>query len=664
MSIFFGVFSGKMEKNIFMVVALIIYLVILGLQFYIKPGQIAPGLGIARPVLEMGAVLMVLGAGFGLGVIFFKAVFKTKPASGLERLCALGLGFIALSELGFLLCALHLLFHWLVFAALSIAFFYGLAQIWAQKNSHSDRAEKPGAGEWLGVAVLILFLVITLVRAFAPPQQWDEQVYHLLMPKLYLADRGFRPICMIFASFPQNQEMLYTLVMSISDAISARVLHFCCGLATVSLLWLMGKELFKKSSAGIWAAIFFAVSGAYNFEAGCAYVELGLCFLVLLSLYSAYRFQEGGGWRWLVVCGIFSGGALAEKYTALAAIAANALLIFSWSKKQRLAKTAFYFGLSFCFLLPWFAKNLVLVGNPVFPFLTGIFDGQGWDRELFSKYIFGLQFDGMGRRWFDYPALFYRLFIFGSEETTRFDARFNPVLLFLSPVYFLFFRKKQELWIWAWFLTVFIFWAAGPQQGRFLIPGIAALSLISGAAFEKIQGKAGKYPGLAAALLVLCISVIYLPARVFKVGDDLNFISGRKSLEKYLVDHSSRLGLLRIDELLEINRVTPAGARLFLLMENRGFYLERDYLADSAFMASYTKQLILNSGSADSFRAWLKQNNFSYIYNVDMPGWKQGGYLAPETRLEHDRADAIYKEFSQKYGEPVFKRQGELVRVK
>ena len=382
------------------------------------------------------------------------------------------------------------------------------------------------------------------------------------------------------------------------------------------------------------------------------------------KIWPSAGYRENGSWRWLVVCGIFSGGALAEKYTALAVIAANGLLIFFWAQKQRLAKTAFYFCLSCCFLLPWFAKNLVLVGNPFFPFLTQIFDGPGWDQELFSKYIYGLRFDGMGRRWFDYPALFYRLFLFGSEETTRFDARFNPVLLFLSPIYFFFFRKKQELWIWAWFLIVFIFWAAGSQQGRFLIPGIAALALISGAAFEKIQEKAGKYLGLAAALLVLFISVIYLPARVFKVGDDLNFISGRKSLEKYLVDHENRFGLMRIDELLEINRVTPADARLFLLMENRGFYLERDYLADSAFVASYTKQMMVNLGSADSFYAWLKRNHFSYIYNVDLQAWKQGAYLEPETRLEYDRADSIYQDFVKKYGELVFRRQGELVRVK
>ena len=75
-------------------------------------------------------------------------------------------------------------------------------------------------------------------------------------------------------------------------------------------------------------------------------------------------------------------------------------------------------------------------------------------------------------------------------------------------------------------------------------------------------------------------------------------------------------------------------------------------------------QLIVNLGSADSFHAWLKRNHFSYIYSVDMAAWKQGDYLEPKTRLEFDRADSIYQEFLQKYGEPVFKRQGELIRVK
>jgi hypothetical protein len=136
------------------------------------------------------------------------------------------------------------------------------------------------------------------------------------------------------------------------------------------------------------------------------------------------------------------------------------------------------------------------------------------------------------------------------------------------------------------------------------------------------------------------------------------------NVEQYLLSNSDEIGLMRIDEILEINKVTPADAKIFMLWENRGLYLDREYFPDISYSASFNKQLIVQMGSPDKFYIWLKHNGFDYIYNARLWPWDQDAFLEPDTLQEFRDAETIYIGFLQKYGEVVFRRQGELIRIK
>jgi hypothetical protein len=135
-------------------------------------------------------------------------------------------------------------------------------------------------------------------------------------------------------------------------------------------------------------------------------------------------------------------------------------------------------------------------------------------------------------------------------------------------------------------------------------------------------------------------------------------------VKEYLLSRQDRLELLRIDEVLAINEITPPDAKIFMLWENRGLYLDREYFPDISYSASYNKQLISRLGDPDQFYKWLKQNDFDYIYNARLWPWDSDKYLQPETREEFNKAELIYREFVKKYGEIVLKDQGELVKIK
>ena len=614
---------------------------------------------------EFSAVLVVFFSALAPGWIIFKWLFKKVPGRQMEWLLTIAFGLCILSYLGFVLCALQLLQWPIIFSLLAGLSAAGLALgvpariTWNLLPAGIEKADA------LPLLVLAGLLGLGLIHALSPPQLWDEQTYHLLLPKLFLAHAGFFKVTSnIFAWFPQNLEMIFTLLSALSDAIAPRLFHWTLGLLLLLSLWNFGTEVFGVSRAGVWAMVLFGVSGAYELEASSAYLELGLSLWLVLSAYSIFRYRQSQETGWLATAAVLAGAGLATKYLALGPVLALALLVFSWSKQHRWRNSLAFLGLAGALVLPWLMRNWILIGNPFYPFLLQLFHGGEWDATLFQRYLYSQTLEGMGRTWHDYLLLLPRLFLSAREESFWFDVRYNPLLLVISLASLCFTSCRRQIWLGLLFALSFAAWAIGPQHGRYVMPGLAFLALFAGGGLDQILARSRKSLSWTAAALTLLLSVWFLPARVWRVSEEIQFITGRLDLEEYLLRNRNRVGLRRMDELLSLNRITPPGAKIFMLWENRGFYLQRDYLADSMFEVSYTKHLIARLGAPDNFYHWLKQNRFTYIYNGRTWKWDSDTYLQPETLAEFRKAETIYREFVDQYGQIVFRRQGELIWIK
>jgi hypothetical protein len=617
-----------------------------------------------RAFSQLNSQILVFASAFFAGRLCFRLVFQRQVQTGLEGLVAAGFGFIFLSCLGFVLCALQLYRREVIFPALLIMSAIGLWKILPLvEHPFSLRSLKSRDG--LPILVLAVALLFTLLQTLSPPQRWDELVYHLELPKLYLARHGFYLVpSSIYAWFPQNQEMIYGMIMAVSEPVSARLFQYLTGIMVLVFLGLWGRELFGSRTAGVWAAVFFGVSGTFSLEASSAYIELGLCFMVLLSVYCAWKYRGSRDLRWLLAAGIFSGGALGVKYMAVGPVLATALLIFLWSGKRRFLLAPFFLLVSAGFVLPWWAHNLKFLGNPFYPFATQFFPGGEWDHAMFLRYSSNAWYHGMGRTVWDYLLLFPRLLLWAREESFWFDASFNPLLFFIPVLWPFFFTVlRKNAWLWLWFLSAFVVWAAGPQHGRFFLPGIAVLSLMAGGVFREMVERAGRPLALALYVAALLISLGSVPRRAWQIQDEARYIAGRIGLDQYLVVNRDRLGLMRINELLDLNRLTPPDARIFMLNENRCFYLQREFLADSAFEVSYTKHLIAGLGTPENFRQWLDRNGFTYVYNGDAGSWDRHLFLLPEALEEFRAAQNIYEGFKKRYGQVIFRERGELIKI-
>ncbi|MCA9245143.1 MAG: glycosyltransferase family 39 protein, partial [Phycisphaerales bacterium] len=257
----------------------------------------------------------------------------------------------------------------------------------------------------LMIAGFALPATVGFIGATLPPgvlwveegRGYDALEYHLQAPReFYDADRiTFLPHN-VYASFPQQMETLYLLLMQLRGdaqlaAIPAQMLHLLCGaLAIVAI--------------GVWSppgwprlvATLTAVSAPWLVIVGTlAYVELGMLLFTAVAcglLLDQLR-AERPDTRAMIAAGMAAGLACGCKYTAIVLIA-----IAGWVSWMLLARAAwrnraiggavFAVAAALTFA-PWAARNVAFTGDPVYPFGWRVFHGAAWSDAQVEQWARG-----------------------------------------------------------------------------------------------------------------------------------------------------------------------------------------------------------------------------------------------------------------------------------
>ncbi len=170
--------------------------------------------------------------------------------------------------------------------------------------------------------------------------------------------------------------------------------------------WVMGGEFMSKASLAISAGLTLWILKAYaNYKGyfgwigpllfltcpvflalfAWGYVEGHLALFELLALIAFLEFMEGKTpGPWLGLTAFFLGAALATKYTALWMFP-GFLVLGLFSMKEKRKKLPIWTGLilfAFC-SLPWYLRNELANGNPLYPLFTNLLGGPpGFDRGM------------------------------------------------------------------------------------------------------------------------------------------------------------------------------------------------------------------------------------------------------------------------------------------
>jgi hypothetical protein len=482
-----------------------------------------------------------------------------------------------------------------------------------------------GSAIWVPFAALGIFAAGTaLIGALAPLTANDALVYHLNIPKIYAASGGLvRLPYNVYANMPHYGEMLYTVLYSMAGEAGAKLFYFFMLLAASGAVYALAGRIVNRRIALV-AAVLFLVHPLVidhriicNVDVMLAYFYLSAAILLL----EARRAKMGH--RHIAAAALAAGFMLGMKYTALvpcATLLAIPALSRSWVWKRMLMAA----GIAVLVFVPWLVKNEAYMGNPVYPLLESTFDGENWSQAQSTQLIAWQRSMGMGRNALDYLLLPLNISTRGKPgmNYTGFDGTLSPVLLVLLPLA-LFKRRKETDILMVMGGTVFVFWAITSQQLRFLLPAVALAAVLAGAGLENLRAWTGRrgFVGVLVLLLLVQISSLLAPGQYGRpvlsgtLGDRLPVVQGLESRSSFLRRSIQSYSLFE-----QMNENIPPGEPVFLVWENRGYYLDRPYFADSFFEASTLMTMVAASQSPEDLRQKITAMGYRYVVVNDLLG--------------------------------------------
>jgi multisubunit Na+/H+ antiporter MnhF subunit len=242
--------------------------------------------------------------------------------------------------------------------------------------------------------LVVIMVAIAFMRALTPPTAWDSLVYHLTGPQLYLTQgKLHHAVDLPYLGFPQGGSMLFLWALMLSSAPLAQVLHVTFAALTLVLVRSVALKIAPKTE---WLSVALLVSiPSAALLASWAYVEWMSMFAAIaafrLILHLNQHGSEGNGsYARLALIGVLLAFAFSTKYSAVGLLLGLGItLVIAVRSLRKIAVAALA---SAAFGAPFLLKNLILTGNPVYPFF---FSGLFWDglrADWYSRPGTGLSF--------------------------------------------------------------------------------------------------------------------------------------------------------------------------------------------------------------------------------------------------------------------------------
>jgi hypothetical protein len=494
--------------------------------------------------LERGERL-VLQVGFGLGIIAF---------------AMLALGMVGASS--------QLLLWLLVLLPLPLS-------LYRLYNDGRD-VRRPSTSAL--VIFVALALLVILIRALSPPTAWDSLVYHLTGPKLFQeAGRIHHDLDLAYLGFPKAGSMIYLLGLQLAGPGLAQLLHLTFFGMTLTLT----PGLVRRAAPGrgwLAIAILVAVPSA-GLLAGWAYVEWIAAFGALASYTLIRTWDSEKVDRVLILAAFFAALALNSKYTTIWLVFGLSLVVLLHGRSFR--RWVAFLLATVVFIAPFLLSNLLLTGNPVYPF---VFEGAFWD----SHRVFWFSRVGTGLTLSELVAAPWDASIWGLEGGyyeghVSYGATVGPLLLALIPLVMLrliLIRSARQGSIRDVVIiaaAAYLGWIAQLSfstllvQSRLLFPALPFFAALAVVGFDTV-GQVGRWGvsvrfvlgGLVAFVLGLTATSMLFETME---TDFLSVTIGAESEEAYL---ERRLGYHYL-AMEEINRL-DGRSRVRFLWEPRSYY--------------------------------------------------------------------------------------------
>jgi hypothetical protein len=478
----------------------------------------------------------------------------------------------------------------------------------------------PSRGVVESCALLLLAgcLALSLILSLAPETGKDALIYHLAVPKQYLKAGGFRFLPgNIFSNAPLHPEMLYLLALFLRGEVLAKLLHFGAFGGVLLGMWNFSRRHLPGNAFPFTGLLLFAAIPTVFAVSHTSYTDLFVVLYTLAATHAFLNWSEKGEAGWLALSGCLCGLAVSTKYTALLLPFLGVLGVLWGSRRrgdtdrQAMRNVALY-AVPFVLVgLPFYLKNLVLTGNPFYPFLYGLFGGKGWEPGQAQLYDAFVEHLGMGRGWLDHLLLPWNLSMRAEMDSPRFDGILGPVFLLTLPFLALVRRPTVPLKFTLVFsLSWFLFWASSAQQMRYLMPVFPFLALAVAAVLSFGRARSPLAFGVLVAFVAGGLAFDgYHAVRQFRKIRPLAVIAGVETRDEYLARVVPISTMYR-----HANLHLPPRSKVFLVyMRNYTYLCEMECYSDSMFESYTIQEILSSSGSSLDVARALRAKGFTHL---------------------------------------------------
>lgn len=559
--------------------------------------------------------LLALGAAVGLRLMRLIGVASLRGAEPVLFATPLGLGAVATGVLvlGWVR-GLHPIIITSMIGGLAILVRAELRQLPARCREVIATLAIDPTDRWFSAVALAVSGAVAaflLALTVAPPTDWDALMYHLQVPRHFLdTGRLVIPPDNLHAAFVGMAHLLYVPLLALGSAAGAGLLSAALALLLALGVYALGLRAFGRPTANLslpmlWGTatlVLVAITPRVDVTLACYVFFAHYALLIAVS-----EHDDRAGW----LAGAILGLAIGLKYQAVAyAVALAPLALWPASgipplhRVRRLAHLALVATLV---AAPWYVKNWILLGAPVYPFLAEV-RLEPWLAELHGSAFApaDLTRDAFAslrslRVPFNVLDAFFAPQLLTLEGEGVFY-RLNPLLLVL-PVSLLMLRRRATAGLVApaaIYLAIVIL--ASPETNlRYLLPAVAPLTLVAADTLAVWAPRLLPDARVrAVAVTVLLVGGLYWTGQVMyrwvRYTEAVPHLVGARSGWSFLRSHVDPTIRFAAPTMERVNSTLPDDSRVLMLFEARGFHYRVDVLQDNRL----TNWLLLSGTDAPS----------------------------------------------------------------
>ena len=404
----------------------------------------------------------------------------------------------------------------LIGTALFLLYSYFLVKWWWSWTYIFSWLKSLDTVEKTALFLIVLQVLVNLVGALGPELGYDAVWYHLTIPRIWLLEQRIFFIengPFSYSLLPKLLDLLYLAGLSLTNEVSAKVLHWFFGILTGVVTYKIARHFTDRKYALLAVVVFFS-NLVVGWQSITAYIDLGRTFFESLALLAVLYATKQDSHKWRYWAAVLLGLAILTKLIAVTSLLA-VLLIFLYQRKLRDAVISFFIAISFS--MPWFILNYIQTSNPVFP--------------IFSQYELSSYTSlwSIITIWFQnadpLSPLYIMLFpIFSTWHLTSFQKYFSLATKDHQKLF-------RTLTIYC-ALTIFLWWLT-PRTGggRFILAYLPALSVLVIYPLSLIKVNRIRDMALFAILAVSLFSSLYRMAANAKY---LPVLVGTQSRESFI----------------------------------------------------------------------------------------------------------------------------------